>query len=131
MAIKSNSKAAVSADDELKELCAFAAPPPHHCIVRFIGILPCTDRLDYVMELAAGGSLEELLRDPERANALRSIPKWVGRLLRCVLSALDHIHAAGFVHRDLAARNILLDAADADTQIAKLADWGACSVVGS
>lgn len=105
--------------EELKELFAFASPPAHPNMVRFMGIVPREAHLDYVMELAKGGNLHSILKDKARADALRSAPARVARVLQGVLMALDHLHSRNFIHRDLAARNILL------STDAKLADWGA------
>lgn len=79
--------------------------------------------IDYVMEVAEGGSLKALLNDKTRADALRSSDR-VARLLHGVLSALEHLHSHHFFHRDLGACNILLSSAEQATQVAKLADWG-------
>lgn len=80
--------------------------------------------IDYAMEFAEGGRLEEVLSDKTRALQLLANNKRVGRLLRGVLSALVHLHDNCLVHRDLAARSILLTTSDPETQEAKLADWG-------
>lgn len=122
VAVKRNQSA--KPDQELKELFAFASPPPHANMVRFMGIVPHETHLDYVMELVEGGSLEALLKDKARADDLRVSPRSVSRLLRGVLSALDHLHRRHFIHRDVAARNILLSSEDEKAQVAKLADWG-------
>lgn len=113
---------------DMKELSVYALAP-HSNIVRFFGIVAYDDHLDYVMEVASGGSLDAVLRDANLAKALRSDPARVSRLLRGVLCALDHLHANSFLHLDLAARNVLLSSADAATQAAKLADWGECCIV--
>lgn len=60
---------------ERQELYAFATPSPHANIVRFKGVVYGRDYIDFVMELAEGGNLEELLLDKARADALRPSPK--------------------------------------------------------
>lgn len=123
VAIKRNKT--VNYEQEVKELLAFASPPPHANIVRFMGIVPSESHLEFVMELAEGGSLQALLKDKTRAAELRSSQRRVSRMLQGVLCALDHLHSRSFIHRDLAARNVLLSSRDdSSPQIAKLADWG-------
>lgn len=138
VAVKRNVNSDITASDELKELRAFAGPPAHSNMVRFVGIVPYATHIDYVMELAEGGSLEDVLRDPVKAAALRGDDKRMSRLLHGILTALDHLHRNNFVHRDLASRkprlcvfnelfasgNILLSSSDVTMQIPKLADWG-------
>lgn len=137
VAIKRNTSRHFTAADDVKELHMFSAPPIHANVIRFLGILTSSSHIDFVMELAQGGNLLELLSDPAKAEALRKDTKRVIALLQGVLSALEHLHNYKFVHGDLAARmfvsewqsdfvsgNVLLSSEDPVSQIAKLADWG-------
>lgn len=106
--------------------------------MRFLGAVTSGDTIDFVMEIAEGGTLDELLSDAKSADALRADTKRAARLLQGVLIALDHLHSHDFVHCDVAARmlsslccecelcsgNVLLSCRDPRLQIAKLADWG-------
>jgi serine/threonine-protein kinase PpkA len=69
-------------------------------------------RMYYSMPLMPNGDLGR--RD------LRFAPREIARVLRGVLEALDHAHAAGVIHRDVKPANILFDRADRPL----LADFG-------
>jgi hypothetical protein len=69
-------------------------------------------RMYYTMPLLPGGDLGR--RD------LRFAPREVARILRGVLEALAHAHAAGVVHRDVKPANIVFDRNDRPL----LADFG-------
>ncbi|MCE3003301.1 MAG: SUMF1/EgtB/PvdO family nonheme iron enzyme [Xanthomonadaceae bacterium] len=69
-------------------------------------------RMYYSMPLLPGGDLGR--RD------LRYAPREVARILRGVLEALAHAHAAGVIHRDVKPANILFDRNDRPL----LADFG-------
>ncbi|HEX9815646.1 MAG TPA: protein kinase, partial [Candidatus Thermoplasmatota archaeon] len=71
-----------------------------------------------VLEYAAGGSLETLLRNEHRLPRTRAL-----EIALEVLAGLDHIHSSGIVHRDLKPSNILLD----ELGLAKISDFGVAS----
>jgi serine/threonine protein kinase len=54
-----------------------------------------------VMEYVEGGTLAELLREPERKLDCNV-------LVRRLLEALEHVHAARIVHRDIKPANVLM-----------------------
>jgi serine/threonine-protein kinase len=74
----------------------------------------------FVMELVAGSSLDELLDD----GPLDLVE--AGRLISRLATAVDLVHAAGFVHRDIKPGNVLVSA---DRRIVKLADFGVVKVM--
>jgi serine/threonine-protein kinase len=75
-----------------------------------------------VMEFLAGESLTRAIsRGPmSTARALN--------IIRQVLRALDHAHAAGVVHRDLKPDNIMLVERDGQPDVVKILDFGIAKV---
>ncbi|MBP7146798.1 MAG: protein kinase [Acidobacteria bacterium] len=71
-----------------------------------------------VMELAPGGSLEQLLRGRRRI-AIGQVVTWLAQAARTLAFA----HARGVLHRDVKPANLLL----ADDGTLKLADFGAAA----
>ena len=80
-----------------------------------------------VMEFVAGGSLGDLLRDPN--EPLPMDPIRATRIVAGVARGLGAAHAAGIVHRDVKPANILLAKRDAD--VAKVADFGIAKLSGN
>jgi serine/threonine-protein kinase len=81
-----------------------------------------------VLERVRGRPLSELLQLGQPLPVERAV-----RIVRQVLEALAHAHAAGVVHRDLKPENImLLDADDTDDEPdrVKLLDFGIAKLVG-
>jgi tRNA A-37 threonylcarbamoyl transferase component Bud32 len=76
-----------------------------------------------VMELLSGPSLTELI---EKSGPLP--PERALHILRQILRALDHAHAAGIVHRDLKPDNIILVERDGEVDIVKLLDFGIAKI---
>lgn len=75
----------------------------HPGIVRPLGMDPFAKTPYLVMEFVPGLDLRRLLRERGRLDARLAVD-----ILRQVLSALAHAHAAGIVHRDIKPENILL-----------------------
>jgi len=72
------------------------------------------DQLYYVTDLAAGGSLADLMRRSPLGLAQ------INQLLRQICDALDYAHQRRVVHRDLKPSNVLLD----ESNYAIVADFG-------
>lgn len=68
------------------------------------------------MELATGGTLEDLKRRPPWPE--------LRELLQCILAALAHAHARGVIHRDLKPNNVLFPGPDDLRPGIKLSDFG-------
>ncbi len=79
-----------------------------------------------VMEYVAGGTLADLLRDPDvdRLPWERS-----ARIMLGVARGLGAAHARGIVHRDVKPPNVLLEKAGGD--VAKVADFGIAKLGGA
>lgn len=86
-----------------------------HIVVLYGAVM---DQTPYcmVLELMKGGSLYDLLHDPNQALA----PRDQLRYARHIGSGLNYLHSRQIVHRDLKSANVLLDAA----KRAKLSDFG-------
>lgn len=87
--------------ERLEREARLAAGLSHPHLVRVFDFSPGPPKPFLVMEYVPGGTLSdalatELPRDPEA-------------LLRDLLGALAHVHAAGIVHRDVKPANVLMD----------------------
>jgi tRNA A-37 threonylcarbamoyl transferase component Bud32 len=92
---------------------------PH--IVTIFDVLEHGGRPMIVMELLAGGSLEQRL-----TRGVPCSPRQVLDWLDDAAAAIDAAHAAGIVHRDLKPGNLLLD----ERGRVKVADFGIASAAG-
>lgn len=78
------------------------------------------DRVAFAMPLVRGGSAADLVRGRGPLPA-----PFVAEVLRQLLTALDHVHAQGWVHRDVKPGNLLLDPVAADKRPrVRLTDFG-------
>ena len=91
----------------------------HPGIVKVTNIVATPEHAALVMELVDGGSLED------EVGALRARPDEIKRIMRGVLDAVGHAHAAGIVHRDLKPANVLIAGA---ARTPKVTDFGIAKV---
>jgi serine/threonine protein kinase len=92
---------------------------PHPHLVRPLDFFECSVRAALVLELCAGGDLQQLLaaRGPLGEGA-------VGAVAAQLRGALAHVHARGVLHRDVKLENVLVCAPPAAA-----ADDGAAAAV--
>jgi hypothetical protein len=83
------------------------------------------DDVVIAMDLMRGGSLSTLISDHGALPA-----PYAARILGQLLSALEHVHAAGLLHRDVKPGNILLEATGTGEPYARLADFGIAMIMG-
>jgi serine/threonine protein kinase len=105
-----------------RELELMRAPAlRHERIVQLLDTFVVKQRLFIVLEYIPGGNLLDLLQKHPAGLPLAD----VASLLRCLLSALAHLHAQRVIHRDVKPENLLV-AHDAATgaRTAKLCDFG-------
>jgi serine/threonine-protein kinase len=84
-------------------------------------------RLFLVMELLHGPSLAEAIH-PDGADGHAFDAARATHVLKQILRALDHAHAAGIVHRDLKPDNIILVERDGEKDVVKLLDFGIAKI---
>jgi serine/threonine protein kinase len=119
-AAESEKKAFLSEAAMLKRICDRVHPN----VVRLVGVCLQAQPFWIVQEFLPLGDLKTYLQvqqySPEQLHGpyLSLLVKI--RVIRDVVSAMEHLTALGFVHRDLAARNVLLAA----NLTAKLTDFG-------
>src|SRR5205823_3903013 len=87
-----------------RETQALARTVAHPNIVRLLGAGLDRGRPYYVMELAPGRSLADLV---ESEGALE--PARAARIVREIGAAIAHAHANGVLHRDLKPENVIVD----------------------
>ncbi|HEY3359807.1 MAG TPA: serine/threonine-protein kinase, partial [Polyangia bacterium] len=80
---------------------------------------PLGNILFLVMELLQGPSLKQVLRERGRLPAAEA-----AGVVRQILAALEHAHAAGVVHRDLKPDNIMLIEKGGRRDFVKILDFG-------
>jgi len=90
----------------------------HPHIVRSYGLIEHAGRPALTLELLDGGDLVAL--------AGAAPEKWLP-VVRKVIDALRHLHAAGWAHRDVKARNVLFD----DAGEPRLIDFGSAERLGA
>ncbi|KAL6464504.1 hypothetical protein MHYP_G00268210 [Metynnis hypsauchen] len=76
-----------------------------------------------VMEFCSGGSLLNVLEDPENAFGLPESEFLI--VLRCVVHGMNHLRENGVVHRDIKPGNIMRQVGEDGRSVYKLTDFGA------
>ncbi|XP_031423695.1 inhibitor of nuclear factor kappa-B kinase subunit epsilon isoform X2 [Clupea harengus] len=76
-----------------------------------------------VMEYCSGGSLLNLLEEPENAFGLPEAEFLV--VLQCVVHGMNHLRENGVVHRDIKPGNIMRRVGEDGCSVYKLTDFGA------
>ncbi|KAG2467924.1 IKKE kinase, partial [Polypterus senegalus] len=76
-----------------------------------------------VMEFCSGGSLLNLLEDPENMYGLSESEFLI--VLQCVVAGMNHLRHNGVVHRDIKPGNIMRVVGEDKQSIYKLTDFGA------
>lgn len=71
------------------------------------------------MDLSDGGTLENVIQDHGAFS-----DKVAEEILRQLLSALQFVHAEGWIHRDVKPANLMMDATGTGRPLARLADFG-------
>ncbi|XP_077581753.1 inhibitor of nuclear factor kappa-B kinase subunit epsilon isoform X2 [Stigmatopora nigra] len=96
----------------------------HKNIVELFAVeeLPSKQKV-LVMEFCSGGSLLNLLEQPENAFGLAE-PEFL-TVLQCVVQGMNHLRENGVVHRDIKPGNIMRQTGEDARSIYKLTDFGA------
>ncbi|TTA83861.1 Inhibitor of nuclear factor kappa-B kinase subunit epsilon [Bagarius yarrelli] len=76
-----------------------------------------------VMEYCSGGSLLNLLEEPENAFGLPEAEFLI--VLQCVVHGMNHLRENGVVHRDIKPGNIMRQVGEDGSSVYKLTDFGA------
>ncbi|KAF5899467.1 inhibitor of nuclear factor kappa-B kinase subunit epsilon, partial [Clarias magur] len=76
-----------------------------------------------VMEYCSGGSLLNLLEEPENAFGLPESEFMI--VLHCVVHGMNHLRENGVVHRDIKPGNIMRQVGEDGCSVYKLTDFGA------
>ncbi|XP_067287809.1 inhibitor of nuclear factor kappa-B kinase subunit epsilon isoform X2 [Pseudorasbora parva] len=76
-----------------------------------------------VMEFCSGGSLLNLLEEPENAFGLPESEFLI--VLQCVVQGMNHLRENGVVHRDIKPGNIMRQVGEDGRSVFKLTDFGA------
>lgn len=71
------------------------------------------------MDLSDGGTLENAIQDHGAFS-----DKVAEEILRQLISALQFVHAEGWIHRDVKPANLMMDATGTGRPLARLADFG-------
>uniref|UniRef100_A0A672RRY3 Inhibitor of nuclear factor kappa-B kinase subunit epsilon-like n=1 Tax=Sinocyclocheilus grahami TaxID=75366 RepID=A0A672RRY3_SINGR len=76
-----------------------------------------------VMEFCSGGSLLNLLEEPENAFGLPESEFFI--VLQCVVQGMNHLRENAVVHRDIKPGNIMRQVSEDGRSVYKLTDFGA------
>ncbi|RVE72707.1 hypothetical protein OJAV_G00040720 [Oryzias javanicus] len=96
----------------------------HSNIVRLFAVeeLPTKHKV-LVMEYCSGGSLLNLLEEPENAFGLPETEFLT--VLQCIVQGMNHLRENGVVHRDIKPGNIMRQVGEDGKSVYKLTDFGA------
>ncbi|EGR32983.1 protein kinase domain protein [Ichthyophthirius multifiliis] len=94
----------------------------HPNIVKFKKLVETNSKILIGMELAKGGSLQELIMNRKKLN-LNFSQSEASHIFKSIIEGLAYIHSQNIVHRDLKPENILIDNIN-DFQTIKIADFG-------
>ncbi|KAM9799356.1 inhibitor of nuclear factor kappa-B kinase subunit epsilon [Syngnathus typhle] len=96
----------------------------HKNIVKLYAVeeLPSKQKV-LVMEFCSGGSLLNLLEEPENAFGLSETEFLT--VLQCVVQGMNHLRENGVVHRDIKPGNIMRQTGEDGKSLYKLTDFGA------
>ena len=75
----------------------------HANILKIYEVFETKHSIYLVIELLEGGELIKRIKEKNKLNH-----KDIAKLMKSILSALEHIHSKGIMHRDLKPENILL-----------------------
>lgn len=93
----------------------------HTNILLMVDYFETSEYFYLVTDLASGGELfEKITTSPQRKLSVAETIK----VLRPLLSALEHLHSNNVVHRDVKAENILFSSRNARDNLLVLADFG-------
>ena len=96
----------------------------HPNFVRFVEYGSSSSEPAYVvMELLDGAALSKLILNESHLGPERAL-----HITRHVLTGLQHAHQLGIVHRDVKPDNVVIVAAEADPEFAKILDFGIARV---
>eukprot|EP00118_Oscarella_pearsei_P004321 m.18291 g.18291 ORF g.18291 m.18291 type:complete len:802 (+) comp27635_c0_seq2:83-2488(+) len=94
----------------------------HRNIIQLFEVVETDNSYYLVTELCGGGELMDHICSDKHLDE-----KETKRLLRQIVSAVDHLHKAGIVHRDLKVENLLLD----EGRNIKIIDFGLSNIFGT
>eukprot|EP01065_Artemidia_motanka_P043672 TRINITY_DN608_c2_g1_i1.p1 TRINITY_DN608_c2_g1~~TRINITY_DN608_c2_g1_i1.p1 ORF type:complete len:697 (+),score=189.12 TRINITY_DN608_c2_g1_i1:103-2193(+) len=92
----------------LVEICCSMVLPRHPHLIHIDEVRHDRDRIYHIMPLIRGIELHGVIQDRALQQKLTQQPV-VARLMRQLLSALQHLHNKGIAHRDVKPENILCD----------------------
>lgn len=105
--------------NEIEILCQLEHPN----IIHYFYCEPTEETLNLFMELATGGSLQDLLQRSKGGNGEPPLPEArVAYFTRELLHAVQYLHDQDIIHRDIKPGNILLSGRAGDA--VKLTDFG-------